>query len=308
MSISIYFRKAYGIQYSMRKLSNSTILSMLGSLMLAVFLSILAIMLSVKLGFATNGSVIKSMNEVNYYQIVYEDLMDKSESLTIPCGLGTEVLDGVFSVKQMKSDGNKYLKAELNSTTFKFDTEIYRKKLSDNIYAYIEANNLTADGDVDEVVGHLVDDIMDYYIDTIRVPYAATIGVIFRNISHYFKYVFAFMLLLSVGVIVLIVMQHPHKKNRIFRYLAYSTMSGAISVLVIPIFCMVTGFYKRLQIYPEYMYRFMVRYIENGINVFLIIGIILLLTSFIMIGLSSYIKYRYKHMHHSHHREETEND
>lgn len=286
----------------MKKLSNGTILSMLGSLLLAVFLSILAIMLSVKLGFTTNSAVINSMNKVNYYQIVYEDFMSKSESLIIPSGLGKEVFDGVFSVEQMKKDGTRYLKAELNSTTFQINTETYRKKLSDNIYAYIDANNLTADGNVDEIVTHLIDDIMKDYINAIRVPYAATIGVIFRNIAYYFNYVFVAMLVLSVGVIILIVAQNPHKRNRIFRYLAYSTMSGAISTLVIPVFCMVTRFYRKLQIYPEYMYKFMVRYIEDGINVFLIIGIVLLLISFVMIGLSSYIKYRYKHMHHRHHR------
>ena len=293
---------------SMKKLSNSTVLSMLGSLMLAVFLSILAIMISVNVGFTTNSAVINSMNEVNYYQIVYDDFMSKSESMTIPCGLGTEVLDGVFSVEEMREDGNRYLKAELNSTAFEIDTEIYRKKLSDNIYAYIEANNLTADGDVDEIVTHLINDIMDYYIDAIRVPYSATIGVIFRNISYYFKYIFGAMLVLSVAVITLIVMQNPYKKNRIFRYLAYSTMSAAISTLVIPVFCIITRFYRKLQIYPEYMYKFLVRYIENGINVFLIIGIVILVTSFVMIGLSSYIKYRYKHMHHTHHRHSTEED
>lgn len=279
----------------MKKLSNRAVVCMLSSLLLAIFISIMGIMLSVKLGFASNNSVMNSMNEVDYYQMVYNDFISKCESLAIPNGLNKEVFDGVVSVEQIRSDGNSYLKAELNSSTFEINIEGYSKKLSDNIYAYVEKNNLTADGDIDEIVDSFCEDIMDYYIEVIRLPYASTIGAVFRTISDYFPYVFCAMFVLSLGTIWILVKQNPHKRNRIFRYLAYSTMSGAISTLVVPIFCMITRFYRRLQIYPEYMYKFIVRYIEDGINIMLSIGVIFLVVSIAMICLSSYIKYQYKH-------------
>lgn len=279
----------------MRKLSNRAVVCMLSSLLLAIFISIMAIMLSVKLGFASNNSIMNSMNNVDYYQMVYDDFMSKCESLAIPNGLGSEVFDGVVSVEQIRSDGNGYLKAELTSTTFDINIEGYKQKLRDNIYTYVNENDLTSDGNVDEIVAEFCDEIMDYYIEIIRLPYAATIGAIFRTISDYFPYVFVAMLVLSFGTIWILVKQNPHKKNRIFRYMAYSTMSGAVSTLVVPIFCIVTRFYRRLQIYPAYMYKFIVRYIEDGINIMLIIGVILFVTSIAMICLSSYIKYQYKH-------------
>ncbi len=279
----------------MRKLSNRAVVCMLSSLLLAIFISIMAIMLSVKLGFASNNSIMNSMNNVDYYQMVYDDFMSKCESLAIPNGLGREVFDGVVSVEQIRSDGNGYLKAELTSTTFDINIEGYKQKLRDNIYTYVNENDLTSDGNVDEIVAEFCDEIMDYYIEIIRLPYAATIGAIFRTISDYFPYVFVAMLVLSFGTIWILVKQNPHKKNRIFRYMAYSTMSGAVSTLVVPIFCIVTRFYRRLQIYPAYMYKFIVRYIEDGINIMLIIGVILFVTSIAMICLSSYIKYQYKH-------------
>ena len=83
--------------------------------------------------------------------------------------------------------------------------------------------------------------------------------------------------------------------------MAYSFMSGAISVLIIPIAGYNSGFYKRLQIYPEYVYRFIVKYIENGLLIMTIIGCILLVSSLAMIGASSYIKHKLKQGHkHSH--------
>lgn len=279
----------------MKKSSNNMAACMFGSLLLAIFVSILAIMLSVKLGFASNNSIMNSMNEVDYYQMVYDDFMEKCESLAIPNGLNKEVFEGVFSVEQIRSDGNGYLKAELTSSTFDVNTAGYRQKLTDNIHTYVEQNNLTADGDVNEIINNFVDDILDYYFDIIRLPYAAAIGAVFRTISDYFPYVFVAMLVLSVVTIWIIIKQNPHKKNRIFRYLAYSAMSGAISTLIIPLFCLITRFYRRLQIYPDYMYKFIVQYIEDGIEIMSIIGTILFITAITMISLSSYIKYQYKH-------------
>lgn len=279
----------------MRKSSNRAVICMIGSLLLAIFVSIMAILLSVKLGFASNNSIMNSMNKVDYYEMVYEDFMEKCESLAIPNGLSEEVFEGVVSVEQIRSDGNSYLEAELNSTTFEINIDAYKQKLTDNIYAYVEKNDLTVDGDMEEIVQEFSDEIMDYYVDIIRLPYAATIGAIFRTISDYFPYVFIAMLVLALGTIWILVKQNPQKKNRIFRYLAYSTMSGAISTLVIPIFCMVTRFYKRLHIYPEYMYKFIVKYIEEGIHIMTVIGGILFVTAIVMICLSSYIKYQYKH-------------
>jgi len=44
-----------------------------------------------------------------------------------------------------------------------------------------------------------------------------------------------------------------------------------------------------------------VRYIENGIRIMLIIGIILFIVAIAMIALSTYIKYKYIHVKHHHH-------
>lgn len=279
----------------MKKISNSEMLSMLGSLLLAIFISIAGILLSVKWGFATDSLIIESMDKVDYYQMVYDDFQDKCVSLTIPYGLQPEVFDGVFTPEQIRYDGMRYLKAELNSTVFDIDTDGYKQKLSDNIYEYIEENNLTSDGNVDEIVAEFTDDVMDYYIDIIRIPYAAKIGVLFRTIKNYFSSIFAIMMILIAVVTGIITKLNPHKKNRIFRYLAYSTMSGAFSILVVPAFCNINGFYRRLQIYPEYMYKFIVKYIESGLNKMFLIGGTLFVLSLIMIALSSYIKHRYKH-------------
>lgn len=271
----------------MKKISNSKILSVLGSLLLAIFLSIAGIMLSVRLGFASDVLIMKSMDKVNYYHMVYEDFKSQCDSLAIPHGLQPEVFDGVFTEEQITYDGKRYLKAELTSTVFELDTDIYKQKLCDNIYDYIEKNELSSEGDVDEVISEFADDIIKYYIDIIRMPYASKIGVLFRIIDQYFNFIFLFMVLLSLLVVGIIIKLNLKLKHRIFRYLAYSTMSGAISVSAIPLYCVISEFYKRLQIYPEYMYKLIVAYIEKGLNVMLAVGCTFFVLSIIMIIIST---------------------
>lgn len=293
----------------MKKSEGSAVLCMFASLLLSIFVSVLAIMLSVKLGFASNNSLMNALDEVGYYDMVYDDFMTKCESIIIPDGLSKEVFDGVFSVEQMRSDGNAYLDAQLNSTVFNSKFDVYEQKFSANIKDYAQKHQLKVDGDMDAIIADISDDIMDYYLEMIRIPYASTIGSIFRMISGYFIYVFVAMIIFTVITIWVIYKQNPYKKNRIFRYLAYGTMSGAISTLIPPLYCIITRFYTKLQIYPEYMYKFIVRYIENGISIMMVVGVILLITALTCIALSSYLKYKYvhtKHHHHHHHHSDEE--
>lgn len=279
----------------MKKSSKSTIVCILGSLLLAVFVSLLGILISVKIGFVSEHAIMNSMDDVDYYLIVYDDFMDKCETLAIPNGLNVAVFNDVFSTEQIRSDGRSYLKAELNSTTFEIDLEGYKQKLSENIYVYVEKRNLTADGDTGEIVADFTNEIMDCYMDIIRVPHAGAMGAVVRTISDYFPFLLAAMILLSVCTIWILVKQNPHKKSRLFRYLSYSIMSGAVSTLIVPVFCDITKFYKNLQIYPEYMYKFIVNYLENGTYVMLIIGLLLFAAAGVLICLSCCMEYQKKH-------------
>lgn len=271
------------------------------SFLLSVFVTALGILISVKLGFATNNSVVDAINEVKYADMVYDELMLKCEAIAIPNALTKEVFDGVFSKEMLNSDCTMYLEAQLNDKTVSVDTERARQTLIDNINDYIKRKNLKVDGDQDEIINEFADKIMQYYVDLIQVPYAGQVGNVFRLVSGYFKLICPAMLVFSAGIIYALFLFNKRKKNRGFRYMAYSFMSGAISVLIIPIAGYNSGFYKRLQIYPEYVYRFIVKYIENGLLIMTIIGCILLVSSLAMIGASSYIKHKLKQGHkHSH--------
>lgn len=278
----------------MNKENYKSFLCICSSFLLAVFATVLGLLLSVKLGFSTNNSVIRALDEVNYSKMVHDELLQKCEAFAIPNALSGEVFEGVFSEEMVRHDCSAYLEAALESRTYNINLDDASEKLTQNINDYVKKHDLKADGNKDEIISDFVYTIMEYYENIIKVPYAGEVGNIFRIISKYFIYVFPVMWLLLAVVIVILYRMNTHKVNRVFRYMSYGFMSGAFSILIIPIGCYVTSFYKKIQIYPEYVYRFLVQYIENGLLIMLIIGCIFLLVSGIMIGLSCYIKHKMK--------------
>ena len=262
-----------------------SVICMLTSLLLAIFISVISLAVAIRLGFASNNSLVKALDDVHYYDMVYD------------------------SFTEIRSDGNDYFKAQLNSTTFNVNTFIYKQKLQDNINQYVNDNNLSVDGDRDKIISDISDEIVNYYLDMIKIPYANTVSVIFRNIIKYFPLIVAPMVVMGAVCVFLLCVQNKRKKNRIFRYLAYSVMSGAITTIIPVIYSFSTGFYKKIQIYPVYVYKFMIRYLENGLKILATVGIMLFIVALIMIFLSTYIKSRYLkeariHHHHHHHSED----
>lgn len=277
----------------MKKITERSVICISASLLLAIFLTAISLLLCMKIGFTSLNSIENIMDDVNYYEKSYEELRENCESLAIPYGLNVEVFDGVFTRETAMVDGHTYLRAGLKGSVFYIDAYAYRSKLKENIKNYVKENNLSVNGNENEIIDEFVNKSIKVYEDSIKIPYISTIGIIYRNVNKVVWIGLAIMSIFSIITIWTIVKKNPYKKNRIFRYMSYSTSSAFISTSAIPIYCIVTGIYKRIQIYPESIYRFVTAYLKNGLMVMLVMGIIWFVISIAFIITSSYIKHCY---------------
>lgn len=277
----------------------------ISSFLLAVSLTVLVLFTCVKLGFANTSQLTKAFQDSNYYNSVYNTMMGDCENEAIVSGLSKEIFDGVFSLNELTGYCDTYVSSLLNNQEYSLNTSGMEQKLSENIKNYATTNNLTVDGDIDDVIKNFTSTIVAYYKSAIQFPYFDQIASMFRLFDKLLLYILPCMAIFSVILIILLVRLNTFKKNRIFRYLAYSTLSSALSILVIPIFCYITGFYKKLAISPEYVYKYIVAYIENGLLFFVIAGVLLFAAGIIFIIVSAMIKKKLKaeHVpaHHHHH-------
>lgn len=276
----------------------------ISSFLLAVSLTVLVLFTCMKMGFANTSQITKAFQDSNYYNSVYNTMMGDCENEAIVSGLSSEVFDGVFSLNELTAYCNTYISSLLNNQEYSLDTSGMEQKLSENIRNYATSNNLTVDGDIDDVIKNFTSTIAAYYESAVQFPYFDQIASMFRLLDRLLLYILPCMAVFSVILIILLIRLNTFKKNRIFRYLAYSTLSSAISILVVPVFCYITGFYKKLAISPEYVYKYIVAYIENGLTFFVIAGVLLFALGIIFIIVSAMIKKKLKAEHvpaHHHH-------
>lgn len=283
--------------YSKNNSRLKQVFCIISSFLLAVSLTVLILFTCAKLGFANTSQVTKAFSDSNYYNAVYNTMMGECENEAIISGLSKEIFDDVFSLNELTSYCNTYASSLLNNQSFTLDTSAMEQKLSENIKNYVAANNLQVDGDIDEITRSFTSTVIAYYKSAIQLPYFDQIASMFRLFDRLLLYILPCMAVFSIVLIILLVRLNTFKKNRVFRYLAYSTLSAALSILVLPFFCYITGFYRKLAISPEYVYNYIVSYADNGIFVFLIAGMLLFLLGIAFIIISTVIKANLKKEH-----------
>lgn len=274
------------------------------SFLLAITLFVTALFTSVYFGYANKDSVLDAFNKSNFYNNVYQTAMGNCENEAIISGLDKEIFDGVFSATEMRNHCNTYILSYLNGDTYSIDTSKMESRLSENIKTYATENNLVVDGDIDTIISSFTSTVIAYYKTAIQFPYFDQIASIFSMFRKLMTYILPCMLIFSVVLILLLWRLNTYKKNRTFRYLAYSFLSASLSLLAIPAFIMYTGFYKKLLIKPDYVYYCMISYVENGLTTLLTTGLGLLIVGLICIFISCMIKSKLKKEHTAVHHSE----
>lgn len=282
--------------------------SILSSFLLTVAITVFVLFSCVKLGFTNASQVTKALSDSNFYNLVYNTMMSNCENEAIISGLSEEIFDGVFSLDELTSYCDSYVISLLNNKEYPLDTTAIEEKLSENIKNYVTENNLEVDGDINEVIKSFTSTVAAYYKSAIQFPYFDQISSMFRLLDKLLIYILPCMIVFAAVLIILMIRLNTFKKNRTYRYFAYSLLSSALSILVIPAFCYITGFYKKLLISPEYLYKYIVAYLENGLKFFVIAGIILFVMGALSILVSAMIKKKLKEehipIHHHHHHDE----
>ncbi len=279
--------------------------------LLSVCFLIVALMLSLKIGYINIDQIIGAYSNTGYFTKVYESLLSDCENEASASGLSGEVFDGVFTTETLKADILSYTTETINGSVYEFQTKELEDTLAKNITTYAEKNNLTVDGDLNEVIKNFTENIIDYYKTSVKFPYLDQIAQVFTLFQKLFLYILSASIIFILILLVALKRLTSFKKNRFFRYMAYSLLSASMSLLVIPIFCYQTGFYKKIVFTPEYVYRYVVSYVENGLSVFTSIGIILFVLGLICAIIEALIKKKLKeekvpahhHHHHSHQAE-----
>lgn len=244
-----------------------TIVSMILSFLIAVALTMAALLGSLRLGFLNEKMIVRSLNVKDYYGVVCDDFYERVEDLSIPLGIPKSALEGIVDTNSMYNDIRASLEASLTGQTYQPDTGKLRTKLKENVENYAKSREIELGEAQQTVLNTYLEQAADQYVRATKIPFIEYYG----RIHGFAEKVITVGILGCLVFAVLagfVLFRMYIWKHHAMRYLVYSTLASGLMIGLVPAYLLLAQDYRRLVIEPEYLYQFMVTYVTNGLMIF----------------------------------------
>lgn len=244
-----------------------TIVSMILSFLIAVALTMAALLGSLRLGFLNEKMIVRSLNVKDYYGVVCDDFYERVEDLSIPLGIPKSALEGIVDTNSMYNDIRESLEASLTGQTYQPDTGKLRTKLKENVENYAKSREIELGEAQQAVLNTYLEQAAEQYVRATKIPFIEYYG----RIHDFAEKVITVGILGCIVFAVLagfVLFRMYIWKHHAMRYLVYSTLASGLMIGLVPAYLLLAQDYRRLVIEPEYLYQFMVTYVTNGLLIF----------------------------------------
>lgn len=244
-----------------------TIVSMILSFLIAVALTMAALLGSLRLGFLNEKMIVRSLNVKDYYGVVCDDFYERVEDLSIPLGIPKSALEGIVDTNSMYNDIRASLEGSLTGQTYQPDTGKLRTKLKENVENYAKSREIELGEAQQTVLNTYLEQAADQYVRATKIPFIEYYG----RIHGFAEKVITVGILGCIVFAVLagfVLFRMYIWKHHAMLYLVYSTLASGLMIGLVPAYLLLAQGYRRLVIEPEYLYQFMVTYVTNGLLIF----------------------------------------
>ncbi len=243
------------------------IVSMILSFLIAVALTMAALLGSLRLGFLNEKMIVRSLNVKDYYGVVCDDFYERVEDLSIPLGIPKSALEGIVDTNSMYNDIRASLEASLTGQTYQPDTGKLRTKLKENVENYAKSREIELGEAQQTVLNTYLEQAADQYVRATKIPFVEYYGRIHGFAEKVITVGILGCLVFAVLAGIILFRMYIWKHHAM-RYLVYSTLASGLMIGLVPAYLLLAQDYRRLVIEPEYLYQFMVTYVTNGLMIF----------------------------------------
>ena len=244
-----------------------TIVSMILSFLIAVTLTMAALLGSLRLGFLNEKMIVRSLNVKDYYGVVCDDFYERVEDLSIPLGIPKSALEGIVDTNSMYNDIRASLEASLTGQTYQPDTGKLRTKLKENVENYAKSREIELGEAQQTVLNTYLEQAAEQYVRATKIPFIEYYGRI-HSFAEKVITVGILGCLVFAELAGIVLFRMYIWKHHAMRYLVYSTLASGMMIGLVPAYLLLAQDYRRLVIEPEYLYQFMVTYVTNGLLIF----------------------------------------
>lgn len=251
-----------------------TIISSILGFFLSLFLVSLFVLLITKVILFSKNSFYKNIISFDYSSFVTNEFYNNAESITLPTGFPPEILDGVINNSRVYEDIYGYIDAAFHKTSYTPDTDEWENKLRENIMTFLTSENYTITDDDQKSI--------DDYITSIREEYCSRTKIPFLNQYVALKTIYDKFFLPALGGISIVIVailfsifRMNHWFHRGLRYTAHSLLGTSLLLAVLPAYSLISGFYRRINLAPEYFYNFIMSLLTRYLQAFIYASIII---------------------------------
>lgn len=148
-------------------LTKKRIISYVLSIILAVCILILVFALDLNFTVLSKTNFKRKAASVNYYNRIYDIIMNLCEDDTMQSGFDSSILNNVISAKDVEEDVNRVINKVYDNWDFIIDTSKQRAALDSNIEQFIVNNGYQVDDEIRADIRVYEDTIEDIYVKTI---------------------------------------------------------------------------------------------------------------------------------------------
>ena len=224
-----------------------TIVSMILSFLIAVALTMAALLGSLRLGFLNEKMIVRSLNVKDYYGVVCDDFYERLEDLSIPLGIPKSALEGIVGTNSMYNDIRASLEASLTGQTYQPDTGKLRTKLKENVENYAKSREIELGEAQQAVLNTYLEQAAEQYVRATKIPFIEYYG----RIHDFAEKVITVGILGCIVFAVLagfVLFRMYIWKHHAMRYLVYSTLASGMMIGLVPAYLLLAQDYRRLVI------------------------------------------------------------
>lgn len=260
------------------------------SLIFGFFLSLAllaeVLLLVVHVGVFSQAGFLSVLDDA-YYEYALAYVNDQATYYTLPTGIGTEVLEGVFGQGELRRDAEGYVNGAFIGVNYEPDLSRIESKLHDNVIAFFSGSGVEVTAETEEIASSYASEIVVIYRSVAKMPGLDAIASV-RSRLVQFTLIGAVAIAVLLVVLVAALLRMHHYAHRALRYVAYAMGGAAIMAFAVPFAIWHSGAYLGIGLTPQYFYHFGISLIEHVLRLCMIGGgalLAMMLATIVLVGM-----------------------
>lgn len=258
--------------------SSRKVFGAIGATLSGIFFYALMLMTSVLLGLYSESSISGAFIESGYYTKLQDELVSQAKVYAVERDIDTDVIDNVFSIKQISVDGDNYVRAAKNRARFIFNKKALSEKLLDEI--------LKSSGDIRSVTlaefteaQDYADELANMYCEYVTNTFIADHFIFGDRVSGNISLVIAINVTLIIVLLIVMYLTQRYA-YRVVKYVSCGLLAAGVLFFFV---CGILGLPDFLGEYRVlYNYGFIADLIVVLVSSYKIIGIVLGIASSVL--------------------------